>query len=420
MGDHDIDRPRFPRRITDAANPVASKPPPGKATLVTTATAASPQPAAGPNGIYAPPGDLWNPAKLLPPNPVVTGNAVVDHGTGCLPVRGAPEHGPCFLDPVQRQLLLNAYQQYVDTAKDEYLDAVNDVKLEELLRTEPQQTEWLFELFLDVLSLGVSSAIKNVVRRLHGASFEPPSLISDQQRVINEVSAMSEASVTALFAGFFGRQRQSAHAAEATRSADAKRSASGTFFAALKRDASIRFHHLQHTVPAGANDAELLVLLQVMEPSGHTTVLYAEQIRAKLDRFKPSALSKVGVQRNDVRPIDAIAGNADDVESHFRIATKLFWVNTPVGRRLALYRRGHFDAPTRVVPPGRCISQRATPEEVAALEHQDLQARPFQFYKYVPAEFMSVAMELHHAKWRSEPEEHPLGYAELRASAWDR
>jgi hypothetical protein len=189
----------------------------------------------------------------------------------------------------------------------------------------------------------------------------------------------------------------------------------------LKDDASARFDYLQHTAPAGANDAELLGLLKVMDPSnGHTSKDYAEQVRAKLDRFKSSALDEVGVQTKRVRPIDALVASDQDIESQFQVATKLFWLHTPAGCRLALYRRAHHDAPARIVPLGSGKSRPPTPEETFKYEREDLQARPFQFYKYIPAEFMSVAMELHRARWSSEPEEHPLGYAELRACAWER
>jgi hypothetical protein len=278
----------------------------------------------------------------------------------------------------------------------------------------------LFELFLDVITLTVSTAIRNVVRRVHGATGELPSIVSGDQRAINEVSAISEAGLTTLVSGVIARKRHEAHAKEDARQATEKQSASQAFLAAIEHDASERFRHLKHTVPAGATDAELLVLSKVMEPqSGHRFEDYFAQLRGKLDRFKRSGLAQLGVSRNQVAPMDGLIASEQEINAHFRIATRLFWVSTPNGRRLALYRRGHRDVPKRIVPNGSGVSRPPTIEEVSRMEEEDLMARPFQFYKYVPNQLMAVALELHRAKWSSDPAEHGLGYAELRAIAWD-
>ena len=300
------------------------------------------------------------------------------------------------------------------------------MKLEEVLRREVDTSQWLFEVFVDVISLVGLNSLKTALRNLLGGTNELPHLVTDQQRAINELSTVNENNLAALLGSATNRGRQiNQQKQDAERSkSDTEKAAALSYFGLLKREASLRFQRLQNVVPAGANDAELLVLFHAYDDphNGNTSDHYAGELKTMLTKFKAISLSKLGVHQNNPfagNPTGMSTENNNPESRHWKIATAAFWVTTPIGRRLALYRKGHEDMPPRIVPLGGGISHEPTADEISRLKKEDLRANPFVFQKFVPGDLVDAAIQMHVARWGTQPDDHPMTTAEFQAMAWD-
>lgn len=359
---------------------------------------------------------MWSSDRALAPLPSTTGIALADRGLGCVPVGGGPVIGPCFLEPLQRQFVLNCYHANVAAAHAEYLTAIGGIKVEELIKKEPDQFNLLLEAFLDVITLAIGASVRTALRRLMAGGDDVTAIISDQQRLLNELSTVTDTGIVAVLTGSAARVRNNVKDEPEHGRATSEKTASVSFLDLLSAQAAVRYHHLAVSSPAGMSDAQLLVLYRAFEPwNGHTSGHYTQYLRTKLERFKQSGLSSMGIRpnRNHLRVITGAGG--PDADSYWEIATQAFWVNTPVGRRLALYRRGHVALPSSV-PVGLTGGSRpATPAEKKELEREELEARPFRFFQYVPDEFTQAAVQMHIARWGAEPAEHAFGVREFKA-----
>src|SRR5690606_21963132 len=128
----------------------------------------------------------------------------------------------------------------------------------------------------------------------------------------------------------------------------------------------------------------------------HSPEVYKTELGGKLKRFEKSGVGKLGVTKNTE------STSALDM-GPWQWDTRAYWVNTPSGRRLGLYRREYREIPDTVVDG--TTRHEASPAEKITMEMQDYARRPFTFLRYVPVEFEQAAVAMHTAKWHTEPVE---------------
>ncbi len=360
---------------------------------------------------------------LKPPDPISTGDPLADKGLGCAPIGDNATHGPCFLGTEQRRTILANFQGDVHDAYTAYIGALNQVRTDELLKKDIDTSQWMFDVFLDVISFVGISSIKAAIRAGTGATNELAQLATDPQRAINELSTVTEAQMEKLLTSTQGRGRQINTQKQDAEHAKANPEKLGVieFLDIVAEDADQRFKNIRKVTPAGASDSELVFLARAYR-SGHTLSDYKAEIEKLVRGFKKVGVSKLGVHQNDALKKDPTQGvrGDQDPESHWQIATAAFWVQTPIGRRLALYQRGYNDVPKRMHPLGGGISHATTQQEAEQFKKEDLRTHPFVFYKFIPKELIDAAVQMHVARWGAKPEEHPMGAAEFQAMAWDQ
>lgn len=372
----------FPKRITDQATDPAV-PTPGRKTqpqgLLQPATSAAPAPGRT---------TQVQEAGLKAPDPFKTGNAYADKGVAC-ETEGTPG---CFLDaPGQRQRIIHLYQLRVTAAQQQYVAALIELRIEELLKKDPEQADWLLSLFVDVISVLVSSTAKKAFQLLRGGATETiADVIGDAAKVTAEMQKASEAHFMSALGVALSAGKKQITKSTAAKSDKTEKAENVGYLDQLKMQSAHTYQHLREGTLAGVGDAGLLALFNSFDSTvGHTVNDYKEALTAQLERFKQSGITKIGLQNNPTfgAGYPAPVASLDTFMTH---ETKAYWVNTPMGKRLALYVRGH-----------RSID---TPAEI--------QARPFQFKGYVSQELLGTALGMHLARWQIPPEEHPMGFEE--------
>lgn len=364
MGTERDTRMRAPGRAADnAAAPIA-----GKATETERLT-----PTAGPPSRSG----IW--PQIAPTTNVDTGNAYPDRGVGC---ERQPRAANCFLPDGQRQRMVTTYQSRVTAAEGQYGLALASVELDERLKKDPKETDWVTEILLDVIGTLISSSIKKAVHLAMDAS-------PDADHVVEALKPFVGA----------GKKRVVEHA---TAAGAAPRSAAVKLIDHLKNEAALIYERLREdALAAVAGDDELILLFESFRAELHSHDVYKREIEDKLVRYEKSKVGKIGVAKNpDAKPIDDIVGGRPT-----HLDRCAFWVDAPGGPRLALYSRGHR------IPDG---AEYATDLDRGPAFGTDEEGdKSWQIEAFVPAEFVSVALAMHESTWGRPPEHRAFGVAEF-------
>lgn len=332
---------------------------------------------------------------------ISTGHPLVDKGLGCT---DKPLTTPgCFLSPERRGLLLTEFHGRVLQAYANFLHALTELRVEELLKKEPEQSEWILDLLLDVIGhLGVTTVVKAFAALKGGALGSVQAYVADAGELSTAMSAESTGHLTAALgmavtqgkAGAtkkLGPQTDPAKPEEGT-----QKSANISYLSYLTNHGNLIYQSIREDVPAGLSDSLLLTLTDAYHASNHSPEVYKTELGGKLKRFEKSGVGKLGVTKNTE------STSALDM-GPWQWDTRAYWVNTPSGRRLGLYRREYREIPDTVFDG--TIRHEASPAEKIAMEMQDYARRPFTFLRYVPVEFEQAAVAMHTAKWHTEPVE---------------
>lgn len=361
---------------------------------------------------------------FLDPPAFSTGNEYVDHGTACSPPDPHHDvwqhyvHDHCFLAPSQRERKANEFQLRVIDAKDAYLHALEELRVDELLKPEPTSSTWILELLLDVIG---QVALSSVMR-----SFE--ALRSGGVEALEEVTADAEAAAAELAKtsskGVETSVKQAITTGKklvptATSQAKGKKTENVAFLEGLKNSATLRFQYFREHALAGTTDAQLLVLdAAFAADNGHTIADYKRELSDKLQRFERAHLGKLGIAFNDGE-VGVFPAKHRGFGVDAEVETKAFWVELPIGKRLALYHRGHRELPE--AGERSCelsVCDRPSARDVEAMRRADLEERPFQFGNFVPADLVETALQMHESRWGEKPSTHAAGPGELMAAPW--
>lgn len=369
----------FPKRITDQALE------PGKATNT--------------QGLLAGPAASGGGA-LNKPDPYKTGHDYADKGAAC--EGGGPD---CFLEPEQRQRVIEVYQGRVNAALTQYLSALTELGVEELLKKE-EDSDWLFELLLDVIgSVALKGAMKVFGALKEGGAVNAiTEAVSNTGIVEKAMLKVEDKQVEAALKKGIDVGRK-ALPKKPTKSDVTKKDLNLSYIDLLKINAGSLYEHLRESALAGAGDSGLVSMMGAFQASqGHMAAHYKVAIQERIDRFHKTGVAKIGITKKQ-RSDKEIQNNEDN-----RVQQKAFWVTTPFGRRLALYERRHVATVPEKVDEyynGPVLgASKAAPDEMGK---RDLDGHPFKFKSYVPVDFTEHAVQIHTAFWSEEPIEHEAG-----------
>ena len=324
------------------------------------------------------------------------GITVGKKGLGC---KGAPigREGCLFL-PEERATYLAWYVGRVAAAQTHFLAALTELKVEELLKKDPEKSEWILELFFDVIGHLTGSTVLKMFKLLRAGK---SSVVEDAAKLAAAMSNESESHLTGLLGVALGAGKKAATAKEESKPDASKpdenpqRTANVAFLTYLQNRAGAVYQHMREAMIEGISDSLFLVLYEAFDERNHSIEVYKGELGGKLKRFEKSGVGKLGITNNE-----SFDPMRDGVSRH---DTRAFWVKTPSGRRLGLYRRAYLPIPDTVatVP----LHRTATPFDKVAMEMADFAARPYDFIRFVPVEFEAAAVAMHTAKWRTEPVE---------------
>lgn len=348
---------------------------------------------------------------------VPIGNQFVDNGAACAQ-SGAT--GNCFLNPDQRGRLVDKFGERVLAAEIQYVAALEELRVDELLKKDPEGGSIWLDLILEVIvavtipALGramtaLRSGTANAVWEYAKTDLQTAGRIASTLR-----SDAGKASIDSFIKAAVTKGKTAASGfvkdhSQAKVEAHDKKQANVGFLSILTDQAAQIYQDIRENAPAGADDGMLAVLFQAFDAAmGHTKSVYKAEVQAKLARFEKSNVGEIGVMGRDGRGLDDKVPSFAKTSSagvHEQLAeTRVFRVNTPIGPRLALYRRDYYEIPKTVsVSETFGTSQRPmSPLEIAQAEVENAQ-RGYTFVRYVPLEFESVALAMHRAQWGSEP-----------------
>ena len=373
MGDpgKDKDRVRYPKRIAQQAEPQA--PTPGKSTQVQLAPASS--------------GVLYTGSTLMSPDKHQrkTDNDFIDNGVACDEGEKGSE---CFLDDGQRSRMITTYQARVTAAQQQFVAALIELRIEELLKKDPEEANILFELFLDVIGMvAVSAAVKAFHILSKGSTETVTDVVKQGTDLAAHMSTTSESGLTEAIGATVAIGKKAVpkeHVAT-------DKALNVGYLDRLKDDSALIYETLREGAIAGVDDATLLVLFDSFHaPNGHRVSDYKTALERKMQRFNKSGVKQMGV---------SLPAPKFGLQEWKEYETKAFWVVTPIGRRLGFYKREYHE---KNADYGRATS---------GLRDQQPEL-PFVFAGYVPEEFESAAISMHTVRWGEAPVEHAAGVHE--------
>ncbi len=337
--------------------------------------------------------------RAIPDHPLEfpSGNAYLDQGTTC-ELKSAAHSDlwrhyideACFLDPEQRRRYVESYQRELDNAKSNYVQALDDARIKELLAEEEDDSSLMFELMLDVIGLFTANTISSAYRALR--------LAGKLGNVGEGADKICESLVKqAVATGKKALPKPTIHDDAAAQT----KTAVIAYIDLLRNEASIVYGFLGEDSLAYANDANLMVLHEAFDKRTHTIAAYQQVIDESLKRFKASPVSQIGAHKMPPQP-DQLT-KVDELISTEDI--KVFWVRAGLDRRLATYKRHHLDEDLNI------DFTKTEQEKHEAFESSSADI-PWEFAGYVADDLVDVALRVHAEKWGELPQTIDAGWSE--------
>lgn len=327
-----------------------------------------------------------------------TGVAYIDRGTAC--DGKGPDVPGCLLEDRQRQRVVQDFLQLLGVAQNNYKLALQDLKIEELLKKE-DDLNWVVSLVLDTIGAHfVNVAVKALVRlrsmqlsKLEGLAlhagvhgeYDAKSIDARAERALKRVTPRDLQ--TYVLTGFnvgkphikAAAKRQQDHAQ------DTKKQQALSYITRLQTKCDQHFQAYKAAVLSSSGDAELLVAWQGMNSDYHSVEIYENALHAKLDRYMNSGVPAIG-RREQGNP----AGNANGDPFILR-DTRVIWLVDPDGSKSLWYQTQDSSAVLDIVHDSSPEFGNSRPDAPPALGDR------------VPDEFVDVAVERSEARWGPTP-----------------
>lgn len=237
------------------------------------------------------------------------GNQWIDRGAAC-DGKGDSVTG-CFMSDQQRQNLIIDFKDLVLGARENYKSALDELRVD-LLVQKDDDLNWILSLVLDTASahfVSIASkalqkvkakGVKAIEERLMDAAAR--SGIGDDQKQLIAAEKMlhrvSDKSIeTYTKQGFDLGKKEASKALQGVLNEDDKdnKVASLSYIEQLKNDCDIGFRQFEQHAIGAANDAELVVLWEGMQPAYHYTGIYKTALKAKIERMKAADIPRIGI-----------------------------------------------------------------------------------------------------------------------------
>jgi hypothetical protein len=299
---------------------------------------------------------------LVPKTKTLVGDAGIDsEGMGACAAQGT---AGCFLTVGQRQILVGDMQQRVTAAQGSYRDALNDCRLQQVLK-KTDELPWYMSLMLGAIASGLESAIGVGIKALkasgaaesaiaaatsartatavdEGAHAVANSAIHEASNAGAEVATVSDKQLETLVASSLDKAKEKAAGALAgATSTDSKetaeKNAALNYIDFLRNESADVFQNLREDAPGTTTDAELLALWRSFDAALHTTDRYRNELNEKIEKYLSSSVSKIG--RSSDWNNEPSALGPRQVEREVRVA----WLVTKGAGKRLVYMDRTFD-----------------------------------------------------------------------------
>jgi hypothetical protein len=306
-------------------------------------------------------------------------NDYVLYGTAC---DADPATPGCFLSERDRDRFAGWIRDRIAAARENYKDAIGDVKLH-LLTKKSDELHWLASLAFDLIgahfSFVAAAALKGLrekgLRKLWSWGVTDMMYGADssewQRRAMAALHAATPVRIDTavrVATGFaLPRLKEAARQYQNTAST-AEVGTEEAYLNSLRDSCNIHFEQFAINALARASDADLVVLYEMFDPKLHETSKYVNELNAKLARFKKSGVPEIGHGRTQL------------FEGHLETTTRVILVQDIYGKQRPWYAvQGSYYANGRA-------------------NHGELQLdRP------VPDEFCDVAIAVSEARFGKTP-----------------
>lgn len=346
-------------------------------TLVSSSTSATPGKHSGTEHL---------PPAAGPPSKSGIWGAYAPVGTAC---DREPAQIGCFLPADQRARTIPTYQSRVTAAENQYGLAIISVEIDERLKKEPEKSDLFAKLLLKVIGLVTTSAVESAISMAIEHADEAEHVLALVRPILDTSKEGISEKVTAHDGG-------------------AARPANVLFLDYLKSQSALVYQRFREDLLAVANDVMFSILFNAFRAELHSEDKYKAEIEGALSRFEASNIGKMGISKNpEATALDSIPNMSDRPTHLDRCA---FWVDTPMGPRLAMYTRGH------VIPKDADYATDLDKGSVGGgigTDEASLANADWKFDTYVADEFTGVAISMHTSTWGAPPMHRPFGYEEM-------
>lgn len=340
---------------------------------------------------------------LRPPATLV--NEYVQYGAHCDDQPGSPG---CLLTDKQRDRLIGEMNHRLDSARTAYVDAINAVQLDTLLKEE-EELGWVASLLLDIVTFGISSKLTSALKALRGDATAVLAGLANNAKLpgitrgwaVNAGKVVSFVSDEMIKEGVkIGVGKVKAEVAKAPPSS--VRAERVQQLAELKQRVLEGFQAARGELGARLDDAQLLALCESLDARNHSIPMYVQLLQEKLARLDKSGVNQIGRKRaSRLRDTDERNEfNDETFGEHVMRDTRVVWAELPTGRRELRFEFHDGEYVHPILYPKGEVAPRSYPMKFGPGEPITSDT---EIGKPVPAEFIETAILRHKQRWGAEP-----------------
>ncbi len=261
------------------------------------------------------------PGQTKGPHGPEVGSPWIDHDLVC--AGKDKTTAGCFLEDGQRQRLTLSFLDRVQTARNNYKDALIELRVDELMKKD-DDLHWVLSIALDVAGAHVLGMAMRALQTAKAANVV-------KRGAETLIAAVSDKTIESLTKTGFdvAKKKLSKGVQEALNVDDATdKTNSLSFIAQLRNNCDIGFTTFADRALNSAPDAELVVLWEGMHESNHTHDAYVAELGGKLARYKKSGVTDLG---------RALTHDRETGYVHVRRDTRVVWVKNTPGTGRTLY-----------------------------------------------------------------------------------
>jgi hypothetical protein len=331
---------------------------------------------------------------------------------------GAPVRLDAFLSDPQRNRLISAFQLRSVVAESNYQHAAGNVRVDKLLAKDDKDLPWIASLLIDVaLGLVVGRLLSSLSKLRDGqgkriaalldeaaVSQVPDPALTISRRMQQSFAGVSDNSIKTTVTAVTSMGKSQALASLASQRGQqgaSKKQESVDYLGQLRDAASLAHQAFRESIPALANDADLLVLYDSMNERHHLISIYEQAISEKLQRYEDAEVATIGrrtTERWEFGEGGAIGDSNVPVVRDVWVQWQTYVSGYPA-ELVFRYEDGEWNIRDwRGEPAAERKHRRPIAEPASGTSNE-----PKSMY-IVPKEFVEVAQLRHRQMWGAAPE----------------